>query len=293
MSEPLRYRFAAFELDLGSRELRRNGMRIKLQDQPLTVLELLIARKGELVSREEIRKRLWPADTFVDFDRSLNTAINRLREALGDQAENPRYVETLPRRGYRFVFPVEVVGEAPAEPALVVPPPAPPTTPAPEPPKPEASKQEVSQRLWLWRIGAMLFITAALTLYFTGWRVNRDPGPEASAKTIVAVLPFPNRTGDPAQDYFSEGLTQKLIARLGHTTISVYQQSGKDLGARYVVEGAVKGEGGGIHVEARLTRIADGTLLWSKNYEGEARDTQRVQVNVAEDLVAAIPVQGK
>src|SRR5258706_3265317 len=104
-SKPRGYRFAAFELDLATGELRKNGLRIKLQDQPLTVLELLLARQGDLVTREEIRDRLWPADTFVDFDRGLNTAINRLRDALGDQAENPRFVETLPRRGYRFVFP--------------------------------------------------------------------------------------------------------------------------------------------------------------------------------------------
>jgi DNA-binding winged helix-turn-helix (wHTH) protein/TolB-like protein len=278
MSEPLRYRFASFELDLGSRELRKNGMRIKLQDQPLTVLELLIARKGELVTREEIRKRLWPADTFVDFDRSLNTAINRLRDALGDEAENPRFIETLPRRGYRFVFPAEVLGEAPA--------------PSPPPGVVEPPKTEVSKRLWLWRIGAMLFITAALTLYFTGWRVNRDPVP-AGAKTIVAVLPFPNRTGDAAQDYFSEGLTQKLIARLGHTTVSVYQQSGKDLGAQYVIEGIVKGGDGRVQIDARLTRIAGGVLLWSKSYEGDVRDIQRVQVNVAEDLVEAITSRAK
>lgn len=279
MPDPRRYRFAIFELDLASRELRRNGLRIKLQDQPLTVLELLIKRQGELVTREEIRKRLWPADTFVDFDRGLNAAINRLREALGDDAENPHFVETLPRRGYRFIFPAEVVG---AEVVGNVPPAEPPPPPA-EPPK-----SGVSKRLWIWRIGGLVVITAALTLYFTGWRVNRDPAPAADAKTIVAVLPFPNRTGDPAQDYFSEGLTQKLIARLGHTTISVYRQSGKDLGAKYVVEGLLKGEDGRIQVDARLTPIAGGTPVWSKSYEGDMRDTQRVQVNVAEDLVEAI-----
>ena len=130
-------------------------------------------------------------------------------------------------------------------------------------------------------------MTAALTLYFTGWRVNRDPTPPNS-KTIVAVLPFPNRTGDPAQDYFSEGLTEKLIARLGHTTISVYQQSGKDLGAKYVIEGILRGSDGRVQVDARLTPIAGGTPAWAKSYEGDIRDTQRVQVNVAEDLVGAI-----
>ena len=102
-SRPRGYRFAAFELDLTTGELRKNGIKIKLQDQPLTVLKLLLDHQGGLVTREEIRNSLWPADTFVDFDRGLNTAINRLREALGDQAENSRFVETLPRRGYQFI----------------------------------------------------------------------------------------------------------------------------------------------------------------------------------------------
>src|SRR5258708_38798909 len=122
----MKYRFAAFELDLATGELRKNGLKIKLQDQPLTVLGLLLERRGDLVTREEIRNRLWPADTFVDFDRSLNTAINRLRDALGDQAENPRFVETLPRRGYRFIFPAQVIGEA-ADAAVAAVPAAPPT----------------------------------------------------------------------------------------------------------------------------------------------------------------------
>lgn len=320
MSEASRYRFAAFELDVNARELRKNGMRIKLQDQPLTVLQLLIERQGELVTREEIRNRLWPADTFVDFDRALNTAINRLREALGDQAENPRFVETLPRRGYRFVFPVQtpepplqspvtsrdresladspsmaaggasaggaVAGGAVAGGAAA-------SSPGPA--------TETSPRLWLWRIGGLMVISAALTLYFTGWRMEREPA-ATGPKTVVAVLPFPNRTGDAAHDYFSEGLTQKLIARLGHTSISVYQQSGKDLGAQYVIEGAVKGTIAGdsgqlqtqqIQIDARLTRTAGGPPVWSKSYVGDVREIQRVQVNIADELAAALIAQAR
>src|SRR5436189_857398 len=98
--------FGSFEVDLGSRELRRQGLKISLQDQPFRLLALLLERAGEVVTREELRDKLWPADTFVDFDHSLNTAVRKLREALGDSAETPRYVETLTRRGYRFVAPV-------------------------------------------------------------------------------------------------------------------------------------------------------------------------------------------
>ena len=101
-------RFGVYEVDLRSGELRKNGLKFKLSGQPFQVLALLLERPGDLATREEIQKRLWPADTFVDFDHSLNTAINKIREALGDSAENPRFVETLPRRGYRFIAPVDV-----------------------------------------------------------------------------------------------------------------------------------------------------------------------------------------
>src|SRR5438093_615679 len=102
--------FGSFEVDLASGELRRQGLKISLQDQPFRLLALLLERAGEVVTREELRDKLWPADTFVDFDHSLNTAVRKLREALGDSAETPRYVETLARRGYRFVAPLAEPG---------------------------------------------------------------------------------------------------------------------------------------------------------------------------------------
>src|SRR5215467_321982 len=100
-------RFGAFEVDLRAGELRKSGLKIKLQEQPLQVLAMLLRHPGEVVTREELQKAVWPADTFVDFDRGLNKAINKIREALGDSADNPRFVETLPRRGYRFIAPVD------------------------------------------------------------------------------------------------------------------------------------------------------------------------------------------
>ena len=115
MADPLlqgrAVRFGVFELDLAAGQLRKNGLRVRLQDQPFQLLAALVARSGEVVTREEIKEKLWPADTYVDFDRSLNTAASKLREALGDSATNPRFIETLPRRGYRFLASVEGVGE--------------------------------------------------------------------------------------------------------------------------------------------------------------------------------------
>src|SRR5437868_2615307 len=125
-------RFGTFEVDLGAGELRRNGSRIRLQEQPFQILLALVERPGEVVSREELQRRLWPADTFVDFDHSLNAAIRRLRDALGDSAENPRFVETVARRGYRFIAPVNGIA-----------------TPS-EPPKAEAAPVSRNRRKWLW-----------------------------------------------------------------------------------------------------------------------------------------------
>ena len=129
-------RFGVFELDLSAGELRKNGARVRLQGQPFQVLALLLERAGGVVTREELRQSLWPSDTFVDFDHSLNTAINKVREALGDSASSPRYVETLARRGYRFIAPVQTDG--PGEPAVAAAAaeesgPAPARAPSPEP----------------------------------------------------------------------------------------------------------------------------------------------------------------
>ncbi|HEY2904804.1 MAG TPA: winged helix-turn-helix domain-containing protein, partial [Vicinamibacterales bacterium] len=111
---PELFRFGVFEVDLRAGELRKRGVRVRIQDQPFQILSMLLERRGEVVSREELQKRLWSADTFVDFDLGLNKAINKIRDVLGDSAESPRFVETLPRRGYRFLAEVVVVGAAPA-----------------------------------------------------------------------------------------------------------------------------------------------------------------------------------
>jgi TolB-like protein/DNA-binding winged helix-turn-helix (wHTH) protein/Tfp pilus assembly protein PilF len=297
--KPRGYRFAAFELDVNTGELRKNGIKIKLQEQPLTVLRLLLDRQGELVTREEIRSTLWPVDTFVDFDRSLNTAINRLRDALGDQAENPRFVETLPRRGYRFAFPAEVIQDAPPAPSTAISPPEPPFVPAPTLPSPQP------WRLWAWRIGGLLVVVAALILYFSGWRVHPAP----AGRTVLAVLPFANLSGDPAQDYFSAGQTEELITRLGrlnpaqlgvigYTSMAAYKRDGKslpsigaDLGAQYVVEGSVTRSGERVRVNARLIQVTDGTPVWSTSYEKDLGDILQVQSDVAQDIAEQIRIQ--
>src|SRR5688572_25990589 len=194
MNAPLddRVRFGAFQLDLRTGELRKAGARINLLDQPLQVLEALLDRPGELVTRDELRQRLWPAETFVDFEHGLNAAVRRLRDALGDSAEASRFVETLPRRGYRFIAPVASPPAA-ASPAQPSPAPAPPpeaSSPAEAPSTPRA----VSTRNAVWVAASVL--TAVVVVgasALLAWRVTTPSAP--ASRTVLAVLPFDNLTG--------------------------------------------------------------------------------------------------
>jgi DNA-binding winged helix-turn-helix (wHTH) protein len=186
-------RFGVFEADPTSGELRKQGVRIKLQEQPFQALLALLERPREVVTREELRKRIWPSDTVVDFESGLNKIINRLREAHGDVAENPRFIETLPQRGYRFLAPVETVASE-----------------VPSPPfRPEAaptiSIPPVRAGRWfLLGLGlAALILIAYAAVHFRQSRIQS-----------IAVLPLANLSGDPAQEYFSDGLTDELIGEI-------------------------------------------------------------------------------
>src|SRR5262245_9544537 len=184
--------FGSFEVDLGSRELRRQGLKIGLQDQPFRLLALLLERAGEVVTREELREKLWPADTFVDFDHSLNTAVRKLREALGDSAETPRYVETLARRGYRFIAPVGEPG-----PTASLAPSAGPDVASPSPPTTARLPPFALRGVVI----AAVLSSAALVAYLAGGRprTRLQPG----RRLTLAVLPFDNLSGDPDQEYLS------------------------------------------------------------------------------------------
>ena len=206
-------RFGPFEANLTTGELRKHGIRLKLQDQPFQILAMLLARPGELVTREEIRQKLWPSGTFIDFDNGLNTAINRLREALGDSAENSKFIETLPRRGYRFIGALDGF-----DPARV------PTVPSASPP-PGAQELGVPTSTQLERItrplrshwirdvlfllaGTALLLAAIGGMKFGWWQrpFRRETGGLTHIQSI-AVLPLENLSGDPAQEFFADGMT--------------------------------------------------------------------------------------
>jgi len=186
-------RFATFEVDLAARELRKGGVKIKVHGQPSEVLAILLERPGGIVPREEFKQKLWPTDTFVDFDHGVNTAINRLREALGDSAENPRFVETIPRRGYRFIGPVEPT-------AAVL--------------EANVSGVRIKQtKITALAVGLGIAVVAILGLVAMRQHLfARRSGPAIQS---VAVLPLTNLSSDADQDYFADGMTDALITDLG------------------------------------------------------------------------------
>jgi len=286
--------FGEFEADLRSRELRRNHTSVRLPHQSFEVLAMLLEHPGELVTREDIRKRLWPGDTFVDFDHGLNNAVNRLREALGDSAEAPRFVETLPRRGYRFIAEVR----RPNRPDRTLPP-------------TELTFVTPARR----RIGRLM-LTAALigfvilsiaTVYLAGPRIS---GNHAHAERVkLAVLPFENLSGQSEEDYLSDGLTDELITQLGglepahlgviaRTSAMQYRRSGKgarqvgnELGVDYVLEGTVMREGNLVRVAVKLVQVTDQTLLWTGSYDRNLDHIQALHGEVVRDVARRIQVQ--
>ena len=234
-------RFAAFAVDLNAGELRKHGVKVRLQEQPFQLLSVLIERPGQVVMREELRKRLWSGNTFVDFEHSLATAVKKLRRALGDSAVHPHFIETLPRRGYRFM--------------------------------------------------------AAL-----------EPQPGAG-KPIVAVLPFESLSGDAGQEYFSDGMTEEMIARLGRlqprrlgviarASAMRYKNSDKDidqigreLGADYVLKGSVRCAGDRVQITAELIQVKDRTHLWADRFEGDRTNVVAFHGAIAHHIARTLRIE--
>jgi TolB-like protein/DNA-binding winged helix-turn-helix (wHTH) protein/Flp pilus assembly protein TadD len=274
-----RVRFGVFELDQHSGEVRRNGSRVKLQEQPLQVLQALLQHPGTVVSREELRQRVWPADTFVDFDRGLYSALARLRDALNDSAERPRYIETVPRRGYRFIAPIETVAPA-ATPAEVV--------------APAAIPRKAIHRylIALGILGTGLFVA----LLFSGrlpWHVARNASPIRS----LAVLPLENLSGNPSEEYFADGMTDELItalAQLGNVQVisrgSVMRYKGtrttppeiaRELQVDAIVEGSFARSGQHVRITAQLIDARADRHLWARSYDRDIGDVLKLQSEVA------------
>jgi TolB-like protein/DNA-binding winged helix-turn-helix (wHTH) protein/Tfp pilus assembly protein PilF len=298
-------RFGVFELDLRTGELRKSGVRVHLPDQPFQVLKTLLDRPGDLITREELRQRLWAADTFVDFERGLNAAVRRLREALGDSADVPRFVETLPRRGYRFIAPVAApaVVELPSAPTAEIEDPRE-TSQAPHPPT--SPMRMPIQRPVL--VAAGILVTA-LVLWGSGyalWRRAASSSTPSPTRFMLAVLPFENLTGDPDQEYISDGMTEELIAQLGgmdsarlgviarqsamqfKKTTKRANQIGDDLRVSHLLAGSLRRTGSRVRIAVQLIDTESESQLWAEQYEREALDLLTLQREVAAAITRQI-----
>ena len=288
-SKPPVYRFGTFRLDSRTGEISSNGTKTQLREQPFQLLLALLEKPSELVTREDLVRRLWPAGTYVDYDRGLNKAILSLREALNDSAENPRFVETLPRKGYRFIASVAPEQQESSD--------------APAPPHPVRAS-----RSGRWIIAALVVLAAlgvALAANLGGlrdWVSNRSR--HSSQIAALAVIPLENLSRDPDQEYFADGMTDELITDLAKTatarmtsrtsvmrykgTKKSVREIGRELGVDAIVEGTVTRSGDRVRITAQLIQTATDMHLWAETYERDASEVLRLQGEVATDIASRI-----
>ncbi|MBZ5722898.1 MAG: winged helix-turn-helix domain-containing protein [Acidobacteriia bacterium] len=286
VSTPRRLSFGPYEADLRSGELRKRGTKVRLQSQPFQLLAMLLERPGELVTREEICQKLWPEGTFVDFDHSLGTAINKIREVLNDSAAEPRFLETVPRRGYRFIATVTAV----AEPSQDVSP-----LPSLETEAEEKNHRKLSSRWFIWAGAGVVLLVAALVAWY-----SLRPHPIQS----IAVLPLENLSTDPNQQFFADGVTDELttnLAQIGslrvisHTSAVACSgprksalQIARCLGVDALVEGSVVRSGDRVRITVQLIQAASDRHLWAHTYDLQLSDVLTVQGELARAIAASI-----
>ena len=322
------YRFGPFELRTGAHELFKHGTKVKLRGQPYLILEVLLSRAGSIVSREEIKVKLWPADTFVDFEHGLNTSVKKLRQVLCDSADQPRYVETIPRLGYRFIAPVETLPEqsetsaapAPEAAAAVSAAAASPSVSlAPLEERPHSVQSYYSRPLWrllTLSFGVVVILGAFLFGGFAKRRMQWSAGASsgsanASARAkrydSIAVLPLQNLSTDPEQEYFADGITDELITDLAQfgglrvisrTSIMQYKDGNKavpqiarELGVSAVIEGTVERVANRVRIRVQLIDAANDQHLWARGYNREFKDVLMLESTVAHDIAGEVEAQ--
>jgi len=316
--EPLRptsvVRFGTYEVSLQSGEVRKAGLRIRVQQQPMKLLEILLERPGEVVTREELRTRVWTDESFGDFDQAVNIAIAKLRSALGDSAENPRFIETLPKRGYRFIADVSVV-DAEARPKRPEPVDGD-LTAAVARDKEGDSKDKLQgaglavatkPRPWpALRVIVVLALVLGLPILAFWLFRSRGHGHAPTGIRSLAVLPLENLSADASQSYFADGMTDELITDLAQisalrvisrTSVMVYKgarkplpQIARELNVDAVVEGTVLRSGDQVRITAQLIEASTDRHLWSQSYEGELRDSLALQNTVARAIADQIRI---
>jgi TolB-like protein/DNA-binding winged helix-turn-helix (wHTH) protein len=292
-----------FEVDLSAGELRKQGIKIKLREQPFQVLRVLLEHSGQVVTREELQRHIWPSETFVDFEHGLYNAIRRLREALGDSAENPRFVETLSKRGYRFIAAADAVNAGSGVAATL----------------PEDSADSFSdgaevalrteepvRRRWRWPVALVTAALATTLLALTAFRVwDRVPRTAAVPRIqSLAVIPLTNLSGDPAQEYFSDGMTDALITDLAQvgslkvisrTSSMRYKKTDKslpeitrELNVDGIIEGTVQRSGDRVRITAQLIHGPSDKHIWAKSYERDMRDVFALEADVTGDITRQV-----
>src|SRR6202453_5191453 len=312
-------RFGSFEVSLQSGEIRKEGLRIRVQQQPMNLLQILLGHPGGVVTREELRSRIWPNESFGDFDQALNIAIGKLRSALGDSAENPRFIETLPKRGYRFLADVSVVDAEfrPKRPEA-----ADGDLPASERESPVhkadsghriqnagLSLAPVAPKRRPWPTSGVLVALAVVivvSLSILSLWLFRSHTPAPTGIRSLAVVPLDNLSGEASQNYFADGMTDELITDLAQisalrvisrTSVMVYKgarkplpQIARELNVDAVVEGTVLRSGDRVRITAQLIEASTDKHVWSQSYEGELRDTLAVQNRMASAIADQIRI---
>lgn len=290
-------RFEEFEVDLRSCELRKRGARLRLQDQPFQVLRVLLENRGEIVGREELKQRLWPADTFVDFDDGLNTAVKKLRDTLGDSTEHPRYIETIPRHGYRFIGTVQPQQQVAERPSLEAG-----TSPEISVAKSSFRKRE-TRLLWIGIGLAVTLLVVATSILVYRSRVRS----EAASVRSIAVLPLQNLSGDPSQDYFAAGMTDALTTELARTVGSSLEvrsrasatkfkdmplsQIAHELNVDAVIEGSVVRSGNRVRIIAQLIQARADKHLWADSYDRDLGDMLALEREIAVTVARQVQIK--
>lgn len=293
-------RFGLFEADLHSGELHKDGIRIHLQEQPFQVLTVLLQHAGELVTREQLRQQVWPQDTFVEFDHALNTAIKKIRAALCDDPATPRYVETIPKRGYRWIAPLRPA-RAPDAPGLAE------SSRPTEPPAlapPAIARPRKSQLPFGWRWFAALVLAGMLAVL--GFGFTRYGRSSSNGNTLLVVLPFENWTDDAAQARTCRGITEDVIGELASlhtshiqivpvTTVMQYEHTtktpdeiGRELGAALILQGNLRSTPRHVRLSVELVRVRDRARLWGNSFDHSPADLVEVEGDLAHQVAADV-----
>ena len=300
-----------FELDRGAYQLRRSGRILKLERIPMEILFLLLEQPGQLVCREDIISRIWGKDVFLDTDNSINSAIRKIRHVLKDDPENPVFIQTVTGKGYRFIASVTGTSQPASPPPAAIPDFSLATEPSPPlPPDPPRPRRRSTDHFSIRRVSVavLLIIVLAAGVYF--WRTRARPHPApGQRRQMLAVLPFANLSGDPQQDYFSDGLTEETITDLGelnpqqlgiiartsamsykHTTKTI-PRIGRELGADYILEGSIRREGGSTRISAQLIRVKDQVHLWAHTYERETGGLLALQNELGRAIAQQVQIE--